>query len=83
VIERVSLDHNALLIGEESFISHDGRKFEAGKGQPIFHVEHSATATEDKPLSIWHIVHLTNGKDERINWYFKEDRQEQISARIQ
>jgi hypothetical protein len=57
---------------EESFICHDGRKIEAGKGQPIFHGEPSAMGTEDKPLNIWRIAHLTNGKEEWIIGIFKK-----------
>ncbi|SDW31666.1 Acetyl esterase/lipase [Amycolatopsis xylanica] len=62
VIEHVRLDHEnrrAFFVGAERFEAPDGRVFTAGAGQPIFHVEHSVTGTENDPRNVWRVVHLT------------------------
>ncbi|MGC7094570.1 alpha/beta hydrolase family protein [Amycolatopsis lurida] len=61
VIERVHLDHRnqrALFYGLAEF-----GELRAGAGQPLFHVEHSVTGTEDRPLNRWRVVFLTETPD--------------------
>lgn len=75
VIEHVQLDHvnrRAFFLGAEKFRTQDGREFNAGKGQPIFHVEHSVAGTEDTPLNVWRIVLLTGAFDERLAEHFAD-----------
>ncbi len=48
-----------------------GRSGELTPGQPLFHVQHSVGGSENHPLNRWRIVHLTEGKDERLAEYFK------------
>lgn len=40
--------------------------------QPLFHVQHGATGTEDRPLNTWRIVHLTNKVDHQLMDLFKK-----------
>jgi hypothetical protein len=66
VIEHVRLDHEnhrVFFIGVPEFTTPDGRTLRAGTGQPLFHVEHSVDGTEDRPLNLWRIVHLTGEQD--------------------
>lgn len=39
--------------------------------QPLFHVQHGASGTEDRPLNTWRIVHLTKEKDQHLIDHFK------------
>ncbi|KAF2098896.1 hypothetical protein NA57DRAFT_56534 [Rhizodiscina lignyota] len=69
VIEHVRIDHDAhriFFIGDKEFVAPDGRKFTAGPDQALFHVEHSTTGPEEKPLNLWRIVNLTGGRDEEL-----------------
>ena len=70
VIERVHLDHRdqrALFYGLAGF-----GELRAGTGQPLFHVEHSVTGTEDRPLNRWRIVFLTETVDPALAAVFAE-----------
>jgi len=40
--------------------------------QPLFHVQHGAAGTEDRPLNTWRIVHLTQGVDQQLINHFKK-----------
>lgn len=69
IIEQVRLDHarrRAFFVGAERFEAPDGRVFIAGKGQPIFHVEHSVAGTEEDPLNLWDVVNLTEQPDPEL-----------------
>ncbi|MFC4947358.1 hypothetical protein [Pseudonocardia sp. GCM10023141] len=66
VVEHVRVDHHrqsVIFIGVGRFEAPDGRTFVAGTGQPLFHVEHAVAGTEDDPLNLWRIVHLTDAVD--------------------
>ncbi|QFU89172.1 alpha/beta hydrolase [Amycolatopsis sp. YIM 10] len=68
VIERVHLDHRnqrALFYGLAEF-----GELRAGTGQPLFHVEHSVTGTEDRPINRWRIVFLTETPDPALTELF-------------
>lgn len=73
VIEHVHLDHDnhrAFFIGAPRFTTPDGRQLVAGTAQPLFHVEHSVSGTEQRPLNHWRIVHLTPTPDAAMVAYF-------------
>lgn len=79
VIERVHLDHaqqRAFFFGVAEFNAPDGRVLRAGREQPVFHVEHSVAGTDDRPLNLWRIVHLTSNFDESMAAKFHEMAQE-------
>jgi hypothetical protein len=69
VIEHVRIykkEKRIVFIGASEFVTPDGRKIVAGDGQPLFHVEHSAAGTEERPINLWRIVLLTDGPDNRF-----------------
>ncbi|MFI5613580.1 hypothetical protein [Amycolatopsis sp. NPDC051903] len=75
VIEHVRLDHcdkRAYFVGAERYRAQDGRVFEAGTGQPVFHVEHSVAGPEEEPLNLWRIAHLTEQPDPAMRAYFED-----------
>lgn len=75
VIEHVCLDHaarRAFFIGAERTETPDGDTIIAGRDQPLFHVEHSVTGSEERPLNIWRVVHLTDEKDKGLLNVFEE-----------
>lgn len=66
VIEHTRVDHDnqrVTFVGAEEFTTPDGRTIKAGTSQPIFHVEHSVAGSEQQPLNMWRIVHLTTAED--------------------
>lgn len=66
VLEEVYLDpsgRSVLFFGRSELIGPDGLPVEAGADQPLFHVEHAVTGTEEEPLNRWRIVHLTETED--------------------
>lgn len=48
-----------------------GKSEEIHPKQPLFHVQHGAAGTEDKPLNTWRIVHLTNEVNHELINHFK------------
>ena len=62
----------ALFIGAASFDTPDGRTLNAGTGQPLFHIEHSVAGTEERPLNMWRVVHLTDEVDPAMVALFAE-----------
>ncbi|RFU76579.1 hypothetical protein TARUN_5664 [Trichoderma arundinaceum] len=75
VIEQVLLDHDkekAIFIGVPEVEGPDGHKIVAGTAQPLFHVEHSVTGTENEPLNIWRVVHLDKDEDGKLKEAFKK-----------
>jgi hypothetical protein len=75
VIEHVRVDHEQqriFFIGAPDYRTPDGRTREAGTGQPIFHVEHSVAGTEQRPINLWRIVHLTEQVDPALREYFEQ-----------
>jgi hypothetical protein len=49
-----------------------GERIYASDFQPLFHVEHAATGSEDAPLNAWRIVLLTKHNDRRYTESFKQ-----------
>jgi hypothetical protein len=75
IVEHVRLDHEnqrVTFIGDSEFRAPDGRVITAGTGQPIFHVEHATGGTEERPLNIWRIVHLTSEPDPKLTEVFEQ-----------
>lgn len=73
VIEDVRLDHDthkAVFLGLAEMKTPEGEVITAGKGQPLFHVEHCAVGPEEEPVNTWRIVHLTQGADESLTEVF-------------
>ena len=66
VLEEVYLDpasRSVLFFGRSELIGPDGVPVKAGADQPLFHVEHAVTGTEEEPRNRWRIVHLTETED--------------------
>jgi hypothetical protein len=66
VLEEVYLDpagRSVLFFGRMQLIGPDGEPVTASTHQPLFHVEHAVTGTEEEPLNRWRIVHLTQTED--------------------
>ena len=66
VLEEVYLDpsgRSVLFFGRSVLMGPDGVPVEAAADQPLFHVEHAVTGTEEEPLNRWRIVHLTESED--------------------
>jgi hypothetical protein len=73
VVEDVRLDrenHRAVFVGLPEVKTPEGGVIIAGKGQPIFHVEHCAVGPEDEPVNTWRIVHLTQERDGTLTEVF-------------
>ncbi|WP_069161349.1 hypothetical protein [Nocardia altamirensis] len=69
VLEQTHLDHaNQIVtfIGAAEVPGPDGELLHAGTGQPVFHVEHGVSGTEERPLNTWRIVSLTETPDPRF-----------------
>ncbi|MFC9433502.1 hypothetical protein [Nocardia sp. NPDC057030] len=69
VLERTHLDHAnrvVTFIGAAELPGPTGELLHAGMEQPIFHVEHGAAGTAERPLNTWRIVHLTETPDPRF-----------------
>ncbi|WP_433660539.1 hypothetical protein ACQPW1_47770 [Nocardia sp. CA-128927] len=69
VLEQTHLDHAnrvVTFIGAAELPGPTGELLHAGTEQPIFHVEHGAAGTEERPLNTWRIVHLTETPDSRF-----------------
>ncbi len=66
VLEEVYLDpsgRSVIFFGRSELIGPDGVPVEAAADQPLFHVEHAVTGTEEEPMNRWRIVHLTESED--------------------
>ncbi|KAL2204010.1 hypothetical protein CC79DRAFT_1107074 [Sarocladium strictum] len=69
VIEQVRIEHKnhkVYFVGIPEVTGPDGEKIVAGKNQPVFHVSHGALGEEDSPRNTWHIVFLTEKRDEGL-----------------
>ncbi|WP_132113590.1 hypothetical protein [Actinocrispum wychmicini] len=69
VLEQTQLDHaNQIVtfIGATELAGSDGEPLRADSRQPVFHVQHSVGGTENQPLNLWRIVHLTDAPDSGI-----------------
>jgi hypothetical protein len=69
VLERAYLTHaqqRVIFLGASKLIDVDGTPLRSDPRQPLFHVEHAVGGTSLRPLNLWRIVHLTDGRDERL-----------------
>ncbi len=69
VLEHVCLNHTqqkVTFIGAAELPDRDKNLLRAGERQPLFHVEHSVSGDESRPLNSWRIVHLTDGPEHRL-----------------
>ena len=69
VLEPVCLNHTqqkVTFIGAGELPDRDGNIIRAGVQQPLFHVEHSVSGDESRPLNTWRIVHLTDRPEPRL-----------------
>lgn len=69
VLERAHLDHHQQTVtftGEAELTDAAGRHLQASTGQPRFHVEHAVGGSEQAPLNLWRIVHLTEQLDQQL-----------------
>jgi hypothetical protein len=73
VLEQVHIDrdrHAVYFLGAAELTSPAGEVFRAGTGQPLFHVEHTAQGTEQRPVNRWRVVHLTDTPDQALVDHF-------------
>ena len=69
VLEQVFLNparQSATFIGAAELLDTDGSLLRAGRGQPLFHVEHSVGGGEFRPLNRWRIVYLTDRPEQKL-----------------
>jgi hypothetical protein len=69
VIEEVFVNHRArriTFLGRSEARDEKGGLLRATAQQPLFHVEHAVGGTEDAPLILWRMVHLTPSRDEAL-----------------
>ena len=69
VLEQVFLNpsrRSVTFIGAAELPGEDGNLLQAGEGQPLFHVEHTAGGDELRPLNRWRIVYLTDRPDQEL-----------------
>ena len=69
VLEQVHLkstQQKVTFIGAAELPDRDSHLLQAGARQPLFHVEHSVSGDESRPLNRWRIVHLTDRPDHRL-----------------
>lgn len=69
VLERAYLDHHhqkVTFTGEGRLTDPDGRDLQATTLQRRFHVEHAVGGSEEAPLNLWRIVHLTDQEDRQL-----------------
>ena len=69
VLEQVFLNpaqQNATFIGAAELLDKDGNLLRAGRGQPIFHVQHSVGGDESRPINLWRIVYLTDRPERKL-----------------
>lgn len=73
VLEQTYLDHErqaVTFIGTSMHPGPTGEMLYAADDQPIFHVEHSVSGDETRPINEWRIVHLTSEPDPEITAVF-------------
>lgn len=74
VIEACYLSHSSqqvTFIGLAEVEDESGETITASTEQPLFHVVHGVSGTEDAPLNTWRIVHLTNDEDGALSKRFE------------
>jgi hypothetical protein len=71
VYEEVYVNEKAKLITFIGVTALPEKKEIIHPSQPLFHVQHGASGTEDRPLNTWRIVHLTRDVDQQLINHFK------------
>ena len=77
VLEQVFLNpgrQSATFIGSAELLDQDGNMLRAGRGQPLFHVEHSVDGEDSRPLNRWRIVYLTDRPEQKLIERFTHGR---------
>ncbi len=75
VFEKVYLNHKeqrATFLGSQSLKSSSGECLQLKNQQPLFYVQHSVEGEENNPINVWRIVHLTEGKDQKLLKRFEQ-----------
>lgn len=75
VFEEVYLNHKAqraTFLGTQNLKDSSGDYLHLKNHQPLFHVQHSVEGKENNPINVWRIVHLTEGKDQKLIEHFKK-----------
>ena len=79
VIEACYLNHSSqqvTFIGLPEVEDDEGRTIVASNKQPLFHVVHGVSGTEEAPLNTWRIVHLTGDENGALSKRFELMSQE-------
>ncbi|GIG69757.1 hypothetical protein [Phytomonospora endophytica] len=66
IIEKTHLNHETrtvTFLGAAEAVDDRGETVTATTAQPLFHVEHGAAGTEERPLNTWRLVSLTDAPD--------------------
>lgn len=74
VIEACYLNHSSqqvTFIGLPEVEDESGQIITASHEQPLFHVVHGVSGTEEVPLNTWRIVHLSSDEDGALSKRFK------------
>ena len=69
VLEEAYLNHTqqrVIFLGAGELRDQDGTLLRSDPRQPLFHDEHAVGGTEERPLNLWRIVHLTDSRDQRL-----------------
>lgn len=74
IFEEVYVNDNAKCVTFLGVTTLPGEEKIINPTQPLFHVQHGAEGTEEKPLNTWRIVHLTSKKDQQLINHFKDAR---------
>ena len=75
VLEACYLNHNeqkVTFIGLPEVEDDADNTIIASPQQPLFHVEHGVSGTENTPLNTWRIVHLTGNPDSALTRRFEQ-----------
>lgn len=73
IIEACYLNHSSqqvTFIGLPEVEDDEGRAITASPKQPLFHVAHGVSGTEQAPLNTWRIVHLTSDENSALSERF-------------
>ena len=75
VFEKVYLNHRdqrVTFLGTQNLKDSSGECLHIENHQPLFHVQHSVEGEENNPINVWRVVHLTEGKDQKLLEHFKK-----------
>ncbi len=59
-------EQSVLFFGRTELRKENDVSLAASEHQPLFHVEHAVTGSDEQPLNRWRIVHLTEAPDESL-----------------